>query len=311
MEDKDINGLAESWGFKAPVSAEQPPAEFVESPAGVEERYLLTCSNQKLYVLEGFQPSLLFEKERVAIILEELDNRKQVPVIPMIKSINKNYFVPFNNLFWQLREYRTGDRLPRPEYAGDGWRGAAAADLIKQISSIDRISTDLVLPEFPMAGFIGNFKKKLKNKNPEILEKKGYLFDKLENEILKRVHKLPVKFSHGDFHPLNIIWGGKKVKAVLDWEFSGLRPIGFDAANFIGAVGFENPDLLGSKLVETMLDNLIKSDYLNNEITEIFKEMIIITRLMWLSNWLRQNEREMIHLELEYLNLLEKLKWKF
>ena len=45
-------------------------------------------------------------------------------------------------------------------------------------------------------------------------------------------------FAHGDYHPLNVIWTKAGIAAVIDWEFSGLKPEMYDAAILVGCLAW-------------------------------------------------------------------------
>lgn len=69
-----------------------------------------------------------------------------------------------------------------------------------------------------------------------------------------KIHdQLPLSFCHGDLHPLNVIWYQDRIKAVIDWEFTGMNPDIYDAANLVGCAGIENPNGLGMSMVKTFL----------------------------------------------------------
>ncbi len=60
-----------------------------------------------------------------------------------------------------------------------------------------------------------------------------------------------ISFCHGDLHPLNVIWGEKSIRAVIDWEFSGIKPEIYDLANMLGCLGMEDPANLFRPLCES------------------------------------------------------------
>ncbi len=66
----------------------------------------------------------------------------------------------------------------------------------------------------------------------------------LETEFMPAHDRLPLSFCHGDLHPLNIIWDNDEIQAVIDWEFAGIKPDLFDAANYVGCAGIETPTAL-------------------------------------------------------------------
>ncbi len=115
---------------------------------------------------------------------------------------------------------------------------------------------------------------------------------------------LPATLSHGDFHPLNIIWQGHAIGAVVDWEFAGIRPTFFDAANTLGCVGIEDPYALVKGLAPAMLTVLRDEECLDAASLTLLPQMILGLRFAWMSEWLRKQDREMIEMEVRYMRLL-------
>jgi homoserine kinase type II len=115
---------------------------------------------------------------------------------------------------------------------------------------------------------------------------------------------LPVLFCHGDFHPLNIIWSEDSIKAVIDWEFMGIKPRIYDAANLVGCIGIEDPEGLTGEFACDFITALKEAELVSGISREFFPEFVIAVRFAWLSEWLRHKDREMIELETVYMNLL-------
>ena len=115
---------------------------------------------------------------------------------------------------------------------------------------------------------------------------------------------MPVAFCHGDLHPLNVIWGPGDIRAVIDWEFCGLKPAVYDLANLIGCVGIEEPQALGGMLVHTAITRLMDEGALDENCWAHLPPFVVAVRLAWLSEWLRQRDGGMIELEHRYLRLL-------
>ena len=109
---------------------------------------------------------------------------------------------------------------------------------------------------------------------------------------------LPRALCQGDFHPLNTIWNGTDVAAVIDWEFCGVRPALFDAANCLGCVGIEDPTALVRGLAPALLRELRDRDCLDRNSLVLLPELILALRFAWMSEWLRRRDTEMVDMEI-------------
>ena len=145
------------------------------------------------------------------------------------------------------------------------------------------------------------------NKNKPILfDKFQPVVNFLENNYFTFSDEMPLAFCHGDFHPLNIIWGNKKINSVIDWEFMGYKTEIYDVANMIGCIGIEDPNSLTGGLVVNFIKDLKNSQMISDFSWEHLLESIIAQRFGWLSEWLRKNDLEMQEMEEVYLKLLIK-----
>jgi homoserine kinase type II len=126
----------------------------------------------------------------------------------------------------------------------------------------------------------------------------------LDKHFIRAHDSLPVCFCHGDFHALNVIWSGDGINAVIDWEFSGIKPEIYDMANMIGCIGIENPEALTGPLVTDFILRLKNSTIISDDSWKVLLEYIVALRFAWLSEWLRHKDHEMIGLETVYMKLL-------
>ena len=111
-------------------------------------------------------------------------------------------------------------------------------------------------------------------------------------------------WAHGDLHPLNVLWQGTAVRAVIDWEFTGPKAALFDLANLLGCVGIESPAALTGPFALAVASRLHASDYLDEASWQALPAYVLALRFAWLSEWLRGRDQEMIALECDYLDLL-------
>lgn len=108
----------------------------------------------------------------------------------------------------------------------------------------------------------------------------------------------------GDLHPLNAIWNGDKIGAVIDWEFTGIKPDIYDAANLVGCAGIEDPNGLGMPMVMSFINRVKANKLYSDQGWQLFPEYMLALRFAWLSEWLRKKDMEMIEMEQAYMRLL-------
>jgi homoserine kinase type II len=152
--------------------------------------------------------------------------------------------------------------------------------------------------------FIRDLVRTLADREPDLLKKVQSAINFLETDFADTHDRLPSAFCHGDFHALNVIWGSAGIKAVIDWEFSGLKPDLYDAAIMIGCLGSENPAALAGPLALDFISRLKACGAISRLSLSVLVEFVIALRFAWLSEWLRHDDRAMIDLETTYINLL-------
>ncbi len=276
MEFKEI---LKAWNLEFKTT--HPELVFYGSPRRALSRYVVE-TNKGLFLLEKIDNPE--KKEKIAEIIGGLNIKK---INPYIRT-NEGRFILDNNGFWRISKYIQGVPLKRPYYLRDEWRGDVLIEFIKQLKQ-----KNIEAEKFSLKEFIKNFKMRLMQNNPELLQKLGKALDFLNGYIKK---ELPNVFSHGDFHPMNIIWSNDDILAVIDWEFTGLKPMYYDEATMVGSLSFEYPDAI----INDITLNFIKEI----KDKELLFESVIATRMVWLSQWLNMNDKSMIELECEHINLL-------
>ena len=125
-----------------------------------------------------------------------------------------------------------------------------------------------------------------------------------EKEFMDIHDKLKISFCHGDLHPLNVIWHHDQIRAVIDWEFTGMKPDIYDAANLVGCAGIEDPNGLGMPMVMTFLNHILRKNLFSKTEWRFFPEYVLALRFAWLSEWLRKKDEEMIEMEEAYMGIL-------
>ena len=102
-----------------------------------------------------------------------------------------------------------------------------------------------------------------------------------------------------------MIWSGRGIEALIDFEFCGLRPETYDAALLVGCLGMEDPQALVGGLVKSLIARLKAVAGYAPAAWECFPELVLALRFAWLSDWLRRDDREMVDLETVFIGLLD------
>ncbi|MBU0545024.1 MAG: phosphotransferase [Proteobacteria bacterium] len=275
------------------------------SPERCELRFVIECNNNRLYLLENVFAADVDHKSKIIACLDFLFRKGLTEITPYLCSKRNEYMVSCDDRLWQLVPFVSGENLVRPEYVFDKWRGKVMAKFLIELrnKSVDFPSFISRAP-FSITDYICKLISQIKTNEPAVLNTIGSVIRFLEKRFMKVHGKLPVAFCHGDFHPLNIIWSKDSIRAVIDWEFLGIKPEIYDAANLIGCIGIEDPQGLLGDLAKDFIGNLKKAELISEISWEAFIEFVIAVRFAWLSEWLRHKDREMIELETVYMNLL-------
>lgn len=279
--------------------------QIAGSPERCELRLVIECESDRLYVLESLFEADADHKLEIVASLNFLSEKGLREVVPYLRSECGGYIVNCANRFWQLSPFVGGIALVRPEYIWEGWRGEAmAAYLIRQNAVSREIPFLKTLSVFSITQYIQKLITQIQTHAPLVLTGIRPVVRFIEERFIKAHDRLPLSFCHGDFHPLNVIWSPKGIHAVIDWEFLGMKPEIYDAANLIGCIGIEDPRALFGDLVRRFILGLKQSRWISNASWDVLIEFVIAVRFAWLSEWLRHGDREMIGLETAYMNLL-------
>ncbi len=279
--------------------------ELSGSPERCEFRFAIECSDDGLYVIESLLEAEVNHKKKIISSLNYLIRRGLTGINPYISSKNGAYIETIGNRLWQISRFVDGVCLKRPEYVFDQWRGNILADFLINLrkTSSDMPGSDGQKP-FSIIDYIHTLNDQIKTHEPELQKKIQPVIDFLQKNFIQTHDRLPSTFCHGDFHALNVIWSGTGINAVIDWEFSGIKPEIYDMANMIGCIGIENPEALAGPLVTDFIGRLKNAAIISELSWSVLLEYIVALRFAWLSEWLRHNDHEMIEMETDYLKLL-------
>ena len=143
---------------------------------------------------------------------------------------------------------------------------------------------------------------------PEISKGIASVYTSLEENLFPVLSSLPTAFCHGNFTPRDVTWGASLIKSVGGWDFCGIKPEAYDAALFVGYIGFDMPDMLISDFTTRFIHKLQEASLFTEETWGVFFDLLIASRYEWLSKWMRTNNEKNRDLEMLYMNLLNTQK---
>ncbi|GBC63579.1 aminoglycoside phosphotransferase family protein [Desulfonema ishimotonii] len=300
---EELAAVMGHWGEKP--RRIRPDIELAGSPERTAFRVVMETDAGRLLVLEEIPPGRHDHKRTISRTLELLHRRKLPGICPSLRSKTGEYIVSRGERYWQLVPFIPGHALSRPAWAFEGWRGRALGGFLIGLRKTSR-NIPFFRPAHPFSIriYIEDFMKRLKQHNPEQLPETEPVLRFLEKGFMAAHDSLPVAFCHGDVHPLNVIWGKRGIRAVIDWEFLGYKPEMYDIANLIGCIGMEDPDALFGELVASLFATLSAGGLITGPVRTWLVEFIVALRFAWLAEWLRKRDHEMIALETVYMNLL-------
>lgn len=296
-------------GYKLELSRLYGDGGIIGSPERSLNRTVAEDRAGERYIVEEFVSEKSDKKQRIGEYQHSLQDLAVPHVHPPLRNRDGCVLTELDGRFFQITPFIPGVVLPRPDYVMDAWRGEAMADFLISLYGKTRDTPMLRQQEkagqgFSIAGYVQKILKEIDQKNPEISSRVRPVAACLIDRFMADHDRVPRIFCHGDFHVMNVIWDVSKIAGVIDWEFCGLRPDVYDIANMIGCIGIENPNALGGPLVTRFLEKLFQSSLISRMGWENLAEFIISLRFAWLGEWLRNNDLEMIEMELVYMTLL-------
>lgn len=295
--------ISRQWGLEFIHWRDDLP--LAGSPERTRWRCVVESGDGRLYVLEKIASRVYGRKRRILSTLQQLDAFGLRPLAPYRPDTTGEMIPLIDHGLWQLCPYVAGIDLDRPAYAMEKWRGDAAADFLIRLNGIcsqHRLARSP--PTFSLSDYIRDLFAMLSKNEPATARHYHPFLEHLERNLFPVMDKLPVGFCHGDYHPLNIIWGERTIQAVIDWEFCGIKTEAYDAANLIGCLGMEDPQSLSGPFVSQLVRRLRDSGIYAEESGKALPDLILAIRFAWLSEWMRKNDRPMIQLEADYMSIL-------
>lgn len=294
--------LLKRWSIDFAV--ERPDLVIAGSPERTDQRMVIEDRQGALFIVEAIPQRLAARKRHIAGILELISTRGLPEIAPYRRNITGDFLGEHGGKIWQVVSYVPGVQLDRPGYVFDHWRGEAAADFLLRLRAAAPLMDE---PAFSLPSYIDHLIDAIRTNRPDVLPKAREMHLFVKEHLYPVYDRLPTAFAHGDFHAINIIWGNRGIAAVIDWEFCGIKPELYDAANMISCLGIEDPECLWSGAAVSFVEKLRASGKYAAVSFKYLRDLMIAFRFAWLSEWLRKNDDEMIRMEFDYFDVLSSL----
>lgn len=279
------------------------------SPERCLFRRVVEDADGNLFVLEQLSPGQPPRREAIARLLSDLSEHGLSGLAPYLRVPATGAFVLQDwGRHWQLSPFVPGIELPRPGYLDDAslgdslgaWLGAfrRGADAVTPPSGRMAGLRELSLPDY-----IADLLAQLSHVRPDVHARAILPLPALAG-FLEACPDMPRVLSHGDIHPLNVIWGARGLRAVIDWEFAGMLPAVYDLANCLGCLSIEGDGGLDTPFARALLSRVRDEGLLPADQARWLSPAILATRFGWLSEWLRRGDEEMVSLELDFMEHL-------
>ncbi len=299
--DVDYAQLLTQWNLE--LARPRPDIPLAGSPDRSQARMAVEDTDGDLFLLERVFPAKLAARREQAKLLQKLDDR-ELPVHPWWNTTSDDCFAySRDGEAWQLRDYIEGIPLQRPAYANDAWRGESLATFLTALNVAENDGALPITTPFDLPLYVKNLVKSYQRNRPELAKDLAPICKELEG-FWEFYREIPRAFCHGDYHPLNIIWGENTINSVIDWEFMGTKAECYDAANIIGCVGMDDPAQLTGPLVMNMLGFLNGHRVWSSASWEMLPEFVATLRFAWLREWVIHEPLATVCQELDLIWLI-------
>lgn len=298
MTDSDYAELLKAWEVE--FSALEPDSVINGSPERTACRTVVRDRSGTCWILEQIDEENLDRKREIAEVLERLAS--QVERVHVWRRTDGNlFFQTLENRRWMLRPYIEGIPLNRESWLADEWRMNAMGDFLLQMRECSGLSTGEC---FSIAEYAEGRMEAWSRRFPALSRALNPVFDRLQETFFVLHDSLPAAFCHGDFHPLNMVWGERDICSVIDWEFCGMKPELYDVALLLGCVGFDNPDNLIGKPAVRFISRLRSAGFGAPQSWNLLIGLVAAIRFGWMSEWVRRQDEESVEMEAVYLGIL-------
>ncbi len=291
--------LLQPWGLT--FEREHPEIPLVGSPERALSRTVVEDSQGRLFILERIDPEKAERKATIARALACL-RRAGLETVNPYWPVDAGFLSRTEGEWWQLQPFLDSVTLNRETYAEEAWRGTAMADFLTGLAVASATFPTEAHFFFPVyARRIGRL---LEEEEPRAYHDLADVLDYLQTGLFAHYDRLPMRFAHGDFHPLNILWKPDGIRAVIDWEFCGFKPELYDAALLAGCVGFDSPEYLTRPMLRTFFARLGKANFAKPPSWASLVDLVLAIRIGWLREWLVKKDKDALEQEVVYMQLL-------
>ncbi|MFH2092267.1 MAG: phosphotransferase [Pseudomonadota bacterium] len=275
------------------------------SPERTVSRAVFKDTRGHRFIIEKFDPKKYQIRLNVAHAVDYLNKNGLNQALSYNKT-SDGLFLPFyKEACFQVSAFLDSTGVKRPDYLSSAAMGKSfAVFLIRLSKAAAGIDQHLSFEPFSIKNYIYQLFSQMKIHDTGIYEKFLPMLKFLEQEFMDVHDQLPLSFCHGDLHPLNVIWFNDRIKAVIDWEFTGLKPDIYDLANLVGCAGIEDPAGLGMPMVMAVIKQVRANRLYSDLGWRFFPEYMLALRFAWLSEWLRKQDSQMIEMEEAYMGIL-------
>ncbi len=300
---ENLQLIFSQWGFDLKFC--RPDLHIAGSPDRAVKREVLESTAGELFVIEMLPLANREARERQAYSLAYLADRGLRGISPWLYTRTGSLGYVHEGHYWQLRRWIPGEPLPRETYALDAWRGGAAAEFLVRLRELSQESgfPGTTGHPFGLMHYIGHLMPHFQRQLPALVTDMAPMVQALQGYgEFEAQARTP--FCHGDFHPGNLLWGEKAVNGVIDWEFCGRKPAGYDAANILGCLGMDDPAFLTGPMAAEFIGTLQRAGFLTAEEWHFLPDQIAALRFAWMREWVARRDKAMITQELDFIWLI-------
>ena len=329
--------LLNAWGIE--FATEDSTAPIEGSPERTATRTVAVDTSGRRWILEQIEQHNRNRKQEIAEQLKALCDAGLLLIHPWMQTRSNSFFQALEKpqrggtdvlqpsesvdaassprfqcmerSCWMLRPYIDGIPLDRETWLTELWRIDAMADFLLNlhVHGAERFPSTGGVPEerggfFSITDYAVDRMNVWRTRYPQLASRLEAPFQTLEKTFFPIHDSLPTAFCHGDFHPVNVVWGEQGIHSVIDWEFCGIKPEFYDVALLLGCTGFEDPDNLLREPARRLLGRLRSAGFGAEESWGSLLDLTAAIRFGWMSEWIRRGEEDTAEMEVVYLDIL-------
>ncbi len=304
LEDNRFRDWMESlWGIR--VSDICRDAGIQGSPERSLSRAVVEDASGSFFLMEKFAREKFRHRSRVARTLARLNRQGLSRALAPETARTGEHLPFFGKDCYQVTRYVDSTALGRPQWLSCPEIGQEMAGFLIEMRRASKgIQKIISYPAFSIRTYIYRLFQDMETHHPDFVDRYLPVLSFLEMGFMGAHDSLTQGFCHGDFHPLNVIWDHYRIRAVIDWEFTGMKPDCYDAANLVGCAGIEHPEGLAMPMVTTFLSRIQEEGIMGAQSRKWFPEYVLALRFAWLSEWLRTQDEQMLETEAVFMNIL-------